>query len=256
MADRRGPRDEGEEEGREERRPQRRPQQRGKTPQKQSGGGGGIGVAIVNGIFNLFNTVLGKVIEGVFAAIGRVVGVVIVGMLAIDIIITVVKPLQLALKLGPMPITKGILGALVGPMIPWAIGIAIVLGIVSAISWVLKNPEKASAWVEVAGSVGRRGPAVPAEDADEDPYAAWARGDEEDGTDGGWGEEPPLTRPGGTRRPTPEARSQREQRPRGQRPRGREPGVDPYADVDPLGGGEDDLTPPETRLPRGGQRPR
>ena len=166
--------------------------QRGRTPQKQSGGGS-TPLGCIGGILQtLITAVLAPVAPWIMAVVGVV--------LALDVVITQVKPLRALL--GSMPITR----ALFAPILPWVIG----AGIVLAISWLLRNgPDLIAKWNPylTGGRQGRIG-----EDEDVD----WARG--EDAPGGGWGDKPPLTRPGGTRRQAPEPRQaeppQRRQRTR------------------------------------------
>ena len=171
---------------------------RGRTPQKkqQGGGGGGIGGAVINGFFSIITTFIQVILGAVAKYVALVLGVV----LLLDVVITNVKPLKA--MLGSMPITSTIFGVIAKPLLPWIIGGLVVL----AISWLLRNgPALLEKWEPYLSRGGRGGR------SEEDNWARGAPG-------GGWGDKPPLTRPGGTRRQAPEPRQaeppQRRQRTR------------------------------------------
>ena len=165
---------------------------RGRTPQKkkkQQGGGGSNPLGCIGGILQtLITAILAPVAPWIMMAVGIV--------LALDVVITRVKPLRALL--GSMPITR----ALFAPILPWVIG----AGVILAISWLLRNgPALLEKWEPYLSRGGRGGR------SEEDNWARGAPG-------GGWGDKPPLTRPGGTRRQAPEPRQaeppQRRQRTR------------------------------------------
>jgi len=151
---------------------------RGRTPQKQSGGGS-TPLGCIGGILQtLITAILAPVAPWIMMAVGIV--------LALDVVITRVKPLRALL--GSMPITR----ALFAPILPWVIG----AGVILAISWLLRNgPALLEKWEPYLSRGGRGGR------SEEDN---WARGDDGD-EGGGWGDKPPAVRPGARARPQPQA---------------------------------------------------